>query len=67
MAQASGRRGRSGEEFDVVVVLKQEEVERKMERESEEIEVVAIGQFLVGSRCQRELMSSYMDVKGVRC
>lgn len=48
-------------------MLKQEEVERKMERESEEIEVVAIGQFLVGSRCQRELMSSYMDVKGVRC
>lgn len=43
------------------------EVERRMQRESDDIEVVAIGQFLVGSGCQRELMSSYIDVKGVGC
>ena len=66
-AQASGRGGRGGEEFDVVVVVEQGEVEKRMERESDDIEVVAMGQFLVGSGCRRELMSSYMDVKGVGC
>jgi superfamily II DNA helicase RecQ len=66
-AQASGRGGRGGEEFDVVVVLEQGEVEKRMERESDDIEVVAMGQFLVGSGCRRELLGSYMDVKGVGC
>ena len=33
-----------------MVVLKQEEVERRIERESDNIEVIAIRQFLVGSR-----------------
>jgi hypothetical protein len=50
-AQASRRGGRGGEEFDVVVVLEQGEVERRMERESDNIEVVAMGQFLVRSGC----------------
>jgi superfamily II DNA helicase RecQ len=66
-AQASGRGGRGGEAFDVVVVLGQGEVERRMERESDDMEVLAMGQFLIGSGCRRELMSSYMDVKGVGC
>jgi len=66
-AQASGRGGRGGEAFDVVVVLEQGEVEKRMERESDDIEIVAMGQFLVGRGCRRELMSSYMDVKGVGC
>ena len=35
-----------------------------MERESDDIEIVAMGQFLVGRGCRRELMSSYIDVKG---
>ena len=50
-AEASGRRGRGGEDFDVVVVLEQGEVERRMKRESDDIEVMAMGQVLVGSGC----------------
>jgi superfamily II DNA or RNA helicase len=66
-AQASGRGGRGGEAFDVVVVLEHGEVERRMEQEGDDMEVVAMGQFLVGSGCRRQLMSSYMDVQGVGC
>lgn len=66
-AQASGRRGQGGEQVDVVVVLGQGEVEKRMEKESDDIDVQAIGQFLIRSGCPRELMSSYLDAKGVGC
>lgn len=66
-AQASGRGGRGGERFDVVVVLEHGAVEKRMEKESDDIDVQAMGQFLIGSGCRRELMSSYLDTEGVRC
>jgi superfamily II DNA helicase RecQ len=66
-AQASGRGGRGGEGFDVVVVVGQGEVERRIEQEGEDIDVQAMGQFLIGSGCRRELMGSYMDGRGVQC
>jgi superfamily II DNA helicase RecQ len=66
-AQASGRGGRGGEAFEVVVVVGQGEVEKRMEQESDDIDVQAMGQFLIGDGCRRELMSSYLDVQGVRC
>ena len=66
-AQASGRGGRGGERVDVVVVLEKGEVEKRMEKESDDIDVQAMGQFLIGSGCRRELMSSYLDTEGVRC
>jgi superfamily II DNA helicase RecQ len=66
-AQASGRGGRGGEQFDVVVLVEHGEVEKAMEREKDEIDVLAIGQFLIGSGCRRELMSSYLDQRGVSC
>jgi superfamily II DNA helicase RecQ len=66
-AQASGRGGRGGEQVDVVVVLEQGEVEKRIEKESDDIDVQAMGHFLIGSGCRRELMSSYLDTKGVQC
>jgi hypothetical protein len=42
-------------------------VEKRIRRESDDIEVLVIGQFLIRSGCRRELMSSYIDVKGVGC
>jgi superfamily II DNA helicase RecQ len=66
-AQASGRRGRRGEQVDVVVVVGHGEVEKRMEKESDDIDVQAMGYFLIGSGCRRELMSSYLDIEGVRC
>jgi superfamily II DNA helicase RecQ len=66
-AQASGRGGRGGEQCDVVVLVGHGEVEDTLKRQKEEIDVVAMGQFLIGSGCRRELMSSYMDEQGVSC
>lgn len=66
-AQASGRRGRGGEEFEVVVMVEDREVERRMKRDSDDIDVQAMGTFLIRSRCQRELISSYLDGQRVRC
>jgi hypothetical protein len=50
-AQSSSRGGRGGEQFNVVVLVEHREVEKAMEREKDEIDVLAIGQFLIGSRC----------------
>jgi superfamily II DNA helicase RecQ len=50
-AQASGCGGRGGERVDVVVVLEEGEVEKRMEKESDDINVQVIGQFLIGSGC----------------
>jgi hypothetical protein len=66
-AQASGCRGRRGELVDVVVVIEHREVEKRVEEKSEDIDVQAIGQFLIRSGCRRELMSAYLDQEGVRC
>jgi superfamily II DNA helicase RecQ len=66
-AQASGRGGRGGEPVDVVVVIEHGEVEKRVEEKSEDMDVQAMGQFLIGSGCRRELMSAYLDQEGVRC
>jgi superfamily II DNA helicase RecQ len=66
-AQASGRRGRGGEPVDVVVVIEHREVEKRVEEKSEDIDVQAIGQFLIGSGCRRELISAYLDQERVQC
>ena len=47
--------------------MEQGEVEQVIEREKEDIDVLAIGQFLISSRCQRELMSLYLDQQGQSC
>jgi superfamily II DNA helicase RecQ len=66
-AQASGLGGRGGEQVDVVVVLGYGEVERQMENESDDMDVQAMGHYLIGSGCRWELMSSHLDTKGVQC
>jgi hypothetical protein len=60
-AQASSCGERGGELVDVVVVIEHGEVEKRVEEKSEDIDVQAIRQFLIGSRCQQELMSAYLD------
>jgi superfamily II DNA helicase RecQ len=60
-AQASGCGGRGGELVDVVVVIEHGEVEKRVEEKSEDMDVQAMGQFLIGSGCWRELMSAYLD------
>jgi superfamily II DNA helicase RecQ len=66
-AQESGRGGRAGEQVDAVVVVEEGEVEEAMRKKSEDIDVQAMGQFLMDGGCRRELMSRYLDGKGVRC
>jgi hypothetical protein len=52
---------------DVVVVVGHREVEKRIEKESDNIDVQVMGHFLISSRCQQELISSYLDTEGVRC
>ena len=40
-----------GELFKVVVLVEQGEVEKAIEREKQDIDVLAIGQFLIRSGC----------------
>jgi superfamily II DNA helicase RecQ len=66
-AQASGRGGRGGETFNVVVMIEQEEVEKRIEQKSGDIDVQAMGAFLIGNRCRRALISSYLDGQEIGC
>lgn len=66
-AQESGRGGRAGERVDSVIVVEQGEVERTMQRKNEDLDVQAIGLFIIGNGCRRGLMSSYLDGKWVEC
>jgi superfamily II DNA helicase RecQ len=66
-AQESGRGGRAGELADSVIVVEQGEVERAMQQKGDDLDVQAMGMFLVGSGCRRGLMSSYLDGKRVEC
>jgi hypothetical protein len=50
-----------------VVLVEQGEVEKRIEKESDNIDVQAIGYFLIRSGYRQELMSSYLDGKGVCC
>lgn len=40
---------------------------QRLQQEPDDMDVQAMGQFLIGSGCRRLLMSSYMDRKGVSC
>jgi len=66
-AQESGRGGRAGERVDSVILVEYSEVERTMERKSEDLDIQAMGMFLIGSGCRRGLMSGYLDGKRVVC
>jgi superfamily II DNA helicase RecQ len=66
-AQESGRGGRAGERVDSVILVEQGEVERTMQGKSDDLDVQAMGMFLIGGGCRRGLMSSYLDGKRVEC
>jgi superfamily II DNA helicase RecQ len=66
-AQEGGRGGRAGEVVDSVIVVEEGEVERVMKQKEEELDVQAMGMFLIGSGCRRGLMSRYLDGKQVSC
>ncbi|KAF2274063.1 uncharacterized protein EI97DRAFT_345540, partial [Westerdykella ornata] len=65
--QESGHGGRAGERVDSIILVEQGEVEHTMEQKSEDLDVQAMGMFLIGSGCRRGLMSSYLDGKWVEC
>ena len=48
-------------------MIKQGEVEKRIEQESGDIDVQAMGAFLLRNRCRRALMSSYLDGQGIGC
>jgi hypothetical protein len=50
-----------------VIVVEKGEVERTIAQKIDELNVQAIGMFIIGSRCQRGLISGYLDRKQVSC
>ncbi|UPX19130.1 uncharacterized protein EKO05_0009402 [Ascochyta rabiei] len=66
-AQESGRGGRAGEAVDSVILVGHSKVEQTLAVQPDNINVLAIGLFIVGSGCWRLLMSWYMDRIGVSC
>lgn len=66
-AQETGRGGRSSEQVASIVLVEHSKVERVMKQKSEDLDVQAIGLFLISSGCRRGLMSSYLDRKQVDC
>lgn len=66
-AQESGRGGRAGEVVDSVILVGHGEVEQTLAVQPDNIDVSAMGLFIVGSGCRRLLMSRYMDWIRVSC
>jgi superfamily II DNA helicase RecQ len=66
-AQESGRGGRADKRVDSVVLVEHREVERTIRQKSDDLDVQAIGMFIIGSGCRRGLMSGYLDGKRVEC
>lgn len=66
-AQESGRGGRGGEQVDSIILVEHGTVEKRMLEKAEDLDVQAMGVFLLGSGCRRELMSGYMDATAVGC
>lgn len=66
-AQESGRGGRAGERVESMILVERSQVEWTMKQKSEELDVQAMGLFLLGTGCRRGLMSSYLDGKWVGC
>jgi superfamily II DNA helicase RecQ len=66
-AQESGRGRRAGKRFDSVILVEHGEVEQTMKQKNDDLDVQAMGTFIIGSGCRRGLMSGYLDGKRVEC
>ena len=66
-AQESGRGGQASERVDLVVLVEYSEVERTIKQKSDNLDVQAIGTFLISSSCWQGLISGYLDGKRVKC
>ena len=51
-AQESGRGGRAGERVNSVVLVKHGEVERTIKQKSDNLDVQAMGTFIISSSCR---------------
>jgi hypothetical protein len=50
-----------------VVLVEYREVERTIKQKSDDLDVQAIGTFLISSGCWRGMISGYLDSKQVEC
>jgi choline kinase len=66
-AQATGRGGWAGERVDSVVLIKKGAVKRLIKQKTKDINVQAIGIFLISNGCWRAWMSSYLNSKRIEC
>ena len=66
-AQESGRGGRAGEVVDSVIVIEEGEVDYRLSKDGESIDVAAMAQFIHATGCRRGVMSWHLDGKRVEC
>jgi hypothetical protein len=66
-AQESGRAGRAGEAVDSVILVEEDEVERRAAKDPGSIDVWAMAAFIQAKGCRRGVMSKYLDGKEVDC
>jgi hypothetical protein len=50
-----------------VILVEEGEVEQTIEKKKEDIDVQAMGVFLVSTRCRQALISGYLDRKRTSC
>ena len=53
--------------MDAVVLVEKGKVEQTMKQKSGDLDVQAIGVFIIGSGCRRGLISGYLDGRQVEC
>ena len=49
------------------MLVEEGEVEQRIKQESDDLDVQAIGVFIIGSSCRQGLISGYLDSKQVEC
>jgi superfamily II DNA helicase RecQ len=60
-AQESGRAGRGGELVDSIIMVEENSVEAKMQRQMLALDTSAMATFITTTGCRRQMMSEYLD------
>jgi hypothetical protein len=66
-AQESRQGERAGKVVDSVILVEHSEVERTLAEKGDDMDVQAMGVFIISNSCRRLLMSQYLGQAGVSC
>ncbi|KAF2820903.1 P-loop containing nucleoside triphosphate hydrolase protein, partial [Ophiobolus disseminans] len=66
-AQESGRGGREGETVGSIVLADRLSVRRTLEQKPDDVNVQAMGDFLLATGCRRAQLSEFLDGRAIEC